>query len=273
MKEQEQLCFGSDTFWQKIESSMPGVYVPEKKEIEPYSKVAACVVVCPLYDKGDLMHSKLLKFPAQLKDSRVSVKVEAYLTVIQALNESLKSVGTKLDLNVVFANKGVLLSGEAGSGEQEALDYHFGLYKKKFSDFSDDQGFEISFSDYNNWGVNFPVFINTSQKAPDSGPFPEGIVKPESKMIWQLNKYFPQRSPILDIKKNRHTVGRIMQMNGLTYGGAFWLIAGYLAFDANIAKIVGDNGIYIVAERLEPLFGIAKFTKSLDELARIQIKA
>ena len=59
----------------------------------------------------------------------------------------------------------------------------------------------------------------------------------------------------------------------MTANNVFWLIAGYLAFDNKIAEIVGDNGIYITSERLEPLFGIAKFTESLSNLTRIQTKA
>ena len=46
-----------------------------------------------------------------------------------------------------------------------------------------------------------------------------------------------------------------------------------MSFDHKIADIVGHNGIYVVAERLEPLFGIARFTESLRQMTRIQIKA
>ncbi|EKE05002.1 MAG: hypothetical protein ACD_19C00426G0024 [uncultured bacterium] len=62
-------------------------------------------------------------------------------------------------------------------------------------------------------------------------------------------------------------------MKGINYGSAFWLIAGYLAFDGIIANIINPNGLYIAAERFPGLFGIAKLTESLNKLTRVQLNA
>ena len=92
-------------------------------------------------------------------------------------------------------------------------------------------------------------------------------------MINILNSYLKLPHTIVDNKKNRKIIERILNMEGLGFNGAFWLIAGYLAFDYKISPLVGENGILLAAERFEPLFGIAKMTPSLSELTRINIKA
>ncbi len=263
----------SEKIWSGVEKSWPETVVVNKKEILPGSVIDACFVLCPLYAPGSLEESKLISPPAKIDDSRVSNKIKAYLDVSTALNRLVKGSLSSLSLNVVFANKGVLFGGEPTKNDHDLLFYHENLYKDLFIMFGSEKGIAVSFSNYDDWNVNFPRFVNPKSDILELGLVPDDLKKEESKMIWQLNKYLNLPEPVEDSKKNRHVIERVLGMQGLGHRGALWLIAGYLAFDPNISKITKENGIYLVSERLEPLFGIAKLTKSLKDLTRIQIKA
>jgi hypothetical protein len=88
-----------------------------------------------------------------------------------------------------------------------------------------------------------------------------------------FNKYLDLPVTVIDNKKSRKVIDRVMTMNGINFSSAFWLIGGYLAFDHKMQNLIGRNGIYLASERFDPLFYISKLTPSLDELTRIQIRA
>ena len=271
MTEFEKQKIHSEVFWSQVEKSWPDTYVADKREIVLGEKIEVCVVLCPLYSPGKLDESTLMLPPASIKDSRVANKVNAYMTTIYAMNGYLSGLGGQMHLNMVFANKGVLFAGKHGPVQEKALLHHKAVYTEAWNRFGRLNKIGIEFSDYDDWGVKFPVFVDPKATVPTDLQEVLGIkYLPESKMIAQLNTYFGKN--IIDNKKNRHTVERTLSM-GVDYNAAFWLIAGYLAFDDNIANIVGPTGIYIAAERFEPLFGIAKFTESLKGLTRVQLKA
>jgi len=242
-----------------------------KHGIDPRD-INICVVYCPLYAQGSLRESKLLNTPAGISDSRVVNKNFAYSKVIASLSEYSKKISGGLKLFAVFANKGVLLAGEPSEKDLIALDYHDTLYKTATLSMCKQLGIEYSFSNYENLDVDFPVFVDPSAPLPKEIEVP-GNAKAESIMINILNSYLKLPHTIVDNKKNRKIIERILNMEGLGFNGAFWLIAGYLAFDYKISPLVGENGILLAAERFEPLFGIAKMTPSLSELTRINIKA
>ena len=130
-------------------------------------------------------------------------------------------------------------------------------------------------SKYSDHNVDFPEFVDLNDPLPNlvkNNQIVNKYPNLESKMIADLNLYMGLN--ISYSKRNRHLIDRIINMDQVgSYSAAFWLIAGYLAFDPKIADIAGENGIYMVAERLEPLFGIARFTESLKNMTRVQIKA
>lgn len=271
MIEFEKQKIHSEIFWSQVEKAWPDTYVANKREIPFGEKIEACVVLCPLYSPGKLEESTLMLPPANIENSRVANKVNAYMTAIHAMNGYLAGLGGQMHLNVVFANKGVLSAGEYNSSQEKVLSHHKNVYIEAWSMFGRSNKISIEFSDYDDWGVKFPTFVDPKAQIPTDLQDVLGLTNSsESKMIAQLNKYFGKN--ITDNKKNRHTVERILTI-GVDYNVAFWLIAGYLAFDDNITNIIGPRGIYIAAERFEPLFGIAKFTETLKELTRVQLKA
>lgn len=263
----------SDKIWSDVERSWPETVVVNKKEILPGSVVEACMVLCPLYSQGSLKESKLIMPPLQIVDSRVAGKIKAYLETTSVLNKTVQGESSHLKLNVVFSNMGVILGSDPSQADIDLLSYHENLYKELFNKFSSKTGIPTILTNYDDWGVVFPRFVNLKSKVPDVGEVPEDLKKEESKMIWQLNSYINPAVPIEDTKKNRHVIERVLGTQGMDYDAVFWLIAGYLAFDPNISRITKENGIYLVSERLEPLFGIARLTKALKDLTRIQIKA
>lgn len=271
MKETENKYFSSHGLWEVVKTALPEVLVLHEKDLaEP--KLNVCIVYCPLYAHGELSDSKIIFPPSGIADSRVVGKFEAYLPVISSMQKYLNNFGGEINLTTVFANKGVILSEKPQQKHEEALDYHKELYKEAMSKLSDVLNIPVTFYDYDNLGVNFPRFYNPQETQLPENVNIEHIFKPESGMVLALNQYLKNNSPIEDNKTNRKVVKSILQLKNTTFEAAFWLIAGYLAFDCKIAKLVGENGVYLVSERADSLFWISKLTPSLDKLTRVQIK-
>ena len=64
-----------------------------------------------------------------------------------------------------------------------------------------------------------------------------------------------------------------MDIDGVGFTGAFWIIAGYLPFDNMIVDLIPDNGVYLAAEKAQSLFGVANLTEDLKLIPRIEIEA
>ena len=264
----------SKVYWASVEKSWPEISVVNKKDVFGES-ANVCVVLSPLYAQGDLRSAGLIKPPFGISESRVAGKILAYKKVLESMSESIRQTGYEMNLLAVLADKGVLFHGKPGKEEDGALEYHCQLYNDELSALAKTKGFNFTLQSYSGLGVKFPTFVDLS------APIPSELVgladglnsksAPEYEMITLLNEYF--NLSIAPSKKNRHVVERVLSMNGMDFNGAFWLIAGYLAFDAKIPEIAGANGIYLVAERLEPMFGISRFTEKLKNMTRIQLKA
>jgi hypothetical protein len=271
MVETENIYFNSHELWAKIRSISPEALIPHEKELAS-PKINVCMVFCPLYAHGELSDSKIIFPPDEILDSRVAGKFEAYMPVINSMQKYLKDFGGGIDLTAVFANKGVILSDEPQDKHKEALDYHAELYKNAMNELSKTLEIPVNFYDYESLGVNFPQFYNPQKAVMPENIYIEPEMRPESQMINALNQYFGDHSPIEDNKTNRKVVKSILQFKGTSFEAAFWLIAGYLAFDPKIPDLIGENGVYLVSERADSLFWISKLTSTLDKLTRVQVK-
>lgn len=271
MKETENTYFNSHCLWETVIVASPEALVLHEKDLTT-PKVNVCVVYCPLYAYGELSDSKIIFPPSGISDSRVVGKFKAYLPVISSMQKCLKDFGRGINLTAVFANKGVILAEEPQQKHKEAIAYHKQLYNEATFKLSDALDIPVTFYDYDDLGVNFPRFYNPQETQLPENVNIEQILKPESQMISVLNQYFGFTIPIEDNKTNRKVVKSILQLKDTTFEAAFWLIAGYLAFDFKIPKLVGENGVYLVSERADSLFWISKLTPSLDKLTRVQIK-
>ena len=263
----EILGYHPDYLWRAVSKVWPeSAVVPGLKMPDVNAK--ACFVLCPLYSPGSLEESHLIVPPATITDSRVSRKVEAYEAVVSALHSKLKSLGGGLDLTVVFANKGVL--GDHDYTEEWKLGYHKELYQSRFEKLSSDIGLQVKFYDYNELGVEFPVFVGNK-------PLPEGMVVPDQEVERTMLGYFDQLLKLsfaLNVNKDsRKVVKNIIGGENMGFEAAFWVIAGYLAFDWRIHELIGDAGIYIMAERFDPLFWIYKLTPGLKRVNKVLLKA
>ena len=271
MIETENICFNSYELWEKVKNISPEALILHEKELLS-PNINVCMVFCPLYAHGELSDSKIIFPPEKILDSRVAGKFEAYIPAICSMQKYLKDYGGGVNLTAVFANKGVILSEQPQEKHKLALDYHKKLYSEVVNKLADTLNMTVNFSDYESLGVDFPQFYNP-QKAfmPENTHF-DPDARLESQMISALNQYFGDHVPIEDNKTNRKVIKSILQFKDTSFEAAFWLIAGYLAFDPKIPDLIGENGVYLVSERADSLFWISKLTPTLDKLTRIQLK-
>ncbi|OGM14789.1 hypothetical protein A3A76_04660 [Candidatus Woesebacteria bacterium RIFCSPLOWO2_01_FULL_39_23] len=263
--------FDSEKLWSTVRSSWPETIVVNQKNISG-KNVNICIVLCPLYTPGSLDAAGLIKPPLKIENSRVANKFQAYIRTLDAFSGYINQYGGQSNIFTIFANKGVLFPGVPTEEESKALDYHSGLYHEALNKFTKERHVNLHWSTYSDYNIDFPEFLNLKKSLPDSLLKVTGIFPNHgTQMISNLNDYLGKNIEIT--KKNKHVIERVLSMNGMSYNSAFWLIAGYLAFDSNIVNIIGNNGVYVVAERFESLFGIARLTESLKNLTRIQIKA
>lgn len=238
--------------------------------------VRAVVTLCPLYKPGILDESSLLIKEVSIAESRVSNKWLALQKVLGGMNQYLQRVGGALELTAVFANKGILFNGYPGEADYATISKHSTVYEEAVSTFCKKQGIAYIYNSYDNLSVPFPSFVNPTDDPPLLNKDGSVWMREESKMITQLNELGQKIAlpfQIIDNKKNRTIVEKIRRIQGISCTGAFWLIAGYLAFDYRLPELTGENGVYIATERYEPLFGITNMTPGLKELPKVKIKA
>jgi len=240
-------------------------------EINPLS---GAVVFCPLYGQGPLENSRLINSPLKFSDSRVYQKNLAYSRVISGVSQYIASLGGEVVLKAVFADRGVLLGKNPDNEDLDALNYHKRLYGDFIVDLCVKNGIRShNLQSYEDLSVEFPKFVDPRLQIPQDDEAGLMVEKTSSKIIGMLNKHLGLPFEILDNKRSRKVIERVMGMNGIDFNAAFWLIGGYLAFDYKIASMIGKNGLYLASERFDPLFYISKLTPSLDGLTRVQIKA
>lgn len=232
------------------------------------STLKVLLTFCPLYQQGSLEQSRIMLPPASISQSRVGRKWDALQVVIGAMHSYLSSVGGKMEVSAVFANKGVLLGHAPTKKDEEALIHHSVLYKEAVDSYFNQKGIDYSYLTYEDLDANFPTFVNPSAAIPSSGP----------NLIAQINEYLQDQgistTQVTSNKSGRRLIEKLHNLGGrMSAEAVFWLIMGYLAFDHMIPQIVGKNGLYLATERFEPLFGISNFTPALKEMPRINIKA
>lgn len=152
----------------------------------------------------------------------------------------------------------------------QALVDHNELYQQAISQQLGSMGINHNYHNYDDFGVQFPEFVNPRSPVPGADKHNLQLIKMINGYLSQLNSGHPG---VINNKDNRHCIKGIGEMNGMNPQAIFWLLAGYLAFDSKIASHVGEKGIYMVAECFEPLFRITKLTPSLKTLPKIKIKA
>ncbi|MFH1792575.1 MAG: hypothetical protein ABH819_02910 [Patescibacteria group bacterium] len=224
-----------------------------------------CIVYCPLYAKSELDNSKLIEPFQPLEESRVYNKLLVYKSVIEAVESSIKKEGGSMNLLAIFANKGVLLGENQNVKKADNILLAHGELLKRYTKIIN---VNSVFIDYEQLQVKFPKFVNFKDSLPVTIKSEEDV-KLTSKLIQMFNSEICINEKIIDNKKNRKLLNNFIKMYGLE--GTYWLIGGYLAFDYMIHDLVGDDGIYIAAERMGILFGISRLTPSLEKVTRIQL--
>ena len=205
-----------------------------------------------------------------IQQSRVANKWQQTISVLGTVKNCLDDLGIGLQAEVIFANKGVLLNRDFNMTDMQILEQHNQLYENAVSQQLESMGIDHNYYDYDDFDVHFPSFVNLKNPVFDA-------IGGNLSLIEMLNNYFQQfegeRPPIINNRDNRHCINGLSEMQGMNKQAIFWLLAGYLAFDHKIAPHIGEKGIYMVAERFEPLFRITKLTPSLKALPKIKINA
>ena len=228
--------------------------------------------LCPLYQPGKLQNSQLLSIipgsdPIEIiKNSRVGKKWEQTMSVLKTTADFIESQEKNFQVEVVFANKGVLLNHEPNEEDCKALADHDSIYRQAIGEELGKMGIEHHYWNYQDFEVQYPDFVNPKQSLPQGGL-----------SICTINQYLNDLNighpGIVDNRHNRKRLKRLTEMEGISSNAIFVLVTGYLAFDHKIVPHIGEKGIYMVAERFDPLFAISKFTPDLAKLAKIKIKA
>lgn len=256
--------FNTKALWQALESSWPSniKIVNGVTNLEP--DITALIVLCPLYAPGDLAKSQLIYPPYGIYDSRVHTKFNAYFDVLGNMAKYLNSVGGSLTLKAVFANKGVLIKNPIPE-DYQALVWHSELLSTATANFCQKMGISHEYYTQSDFGIDFPTFVGMEESVGGIGQ--GGPIE----LIDILNKLVCVS--VVNNRDNRHRVKRVMEIDGVGFTGAFWIIAGYLAFDTMISELISPNGIYLSAEKAHSLFGVAHLTESLKTIPRIEIEA
>lgn len=264
------LKFETAEMWRRVERSWEGtVVVNHDKTLSP-NDLNIIVVLCPLYKPGTLRSAGLIEYPAVIDDSRVAGKVKGYLAVVEAIAKYVNEYGGKANLKAVLANKGVLLGGRpVTEADQVALSYHAQLYRETLGNFCDKHNMNFVWSDYEEMGVSGDTFTDPEAALPTNS-FTNYDPNPVE-LIQLLNSTMNLPSEVPSNKVTRKRAKEVMKVMGAA--AAYWLISGYLTFDHRIPSLVGDNGVYLSAERMASLWGTADMTESLKLIPRVQIPA
>lgn len=263
------------TVWDSILVASPEAKFRNIKEFPGNIKIF--FALCPLYEKGPLEDSGLIKPPGTIGDSRVSGKWNEICRVLEAINLFQTKKGQRIELTAVFANRGVLLNHEPSQEDEGLLDFHQALYSEELASLCNESGLSYQLLNYDDFGVNLPKFIKPNSQIPSAGIDPSGEVDLASSgvFIGLLNSYLEEKGIPNRItnpnKKTRKIIKDLSSVWGVEM--SFWLIAGYMAFDHNIPRLIDENGIYLSTERFDPLFRIANLTDGLSGLPRVEIKA
>lgn len=268
--------------WNAVQTSGVEVNIVHGEKLGQANVVHALFTFCPLYDKSSLAESGLISSPAQISDSRVANKWEADKKVVGSLSTALKQQGRNLAVTIILADKGVMLNHDSTKADQDALDYHAQVYQKALGEFCEENGIAVRFMRYQDEAldVHFPTFVNPNAEIPYIQR-PEGFDRrgvadaTEPQTMADLLKEYMQSLgvdalPVIN-KKVRETLKELIKAFGANT--TFWMVAGYLAFDYKIPTLLGEGGVYLSTERFSPIFRVARLTPSLNEMARIEIKA
>lgn len=256
-----------------------GVVIKNFEALDTTQPVNLIFTFCPLYNPGTLNESKLQTEDISIFTSRVANKWAGLCSVITQLQESLKQSGSGLGtIQIYFADKGILqgFSSEQDEIQVRNLDQHIAAYNIAVKQLQQKLGVTINLSSFSALGIKFPQFVNPT------APLPEELQAvitedsaPQNCLVDALVEYFkvhPENHTIdiVNNKKSRIVAKDLIASFG--FNSAFWITAGYLAFDGLIPSLAGNNCAYIITERFEALMRVVKFTESVHKMPRIEIK-
>lgn len=240
-------------------------------QLDVYSsgRLRLLVPLCPLYAQSDLSESELVSGDyVSIEDSRVASKWTAIQSLVENLSVKLGEMGIDLEVNFVFANRGVLIGHDVDFNDSLALQQHQQEYFARSCALAENLGFDFTFTNYDYYGVQVKRFVKVAKDETAEIP-----TDPDE-MLVMINSFLEETgipSLVVINKKSRRIVGNLIKVLGPE--NAFQVIVGYLSFDWMIPEIIGDNGVYVSIERLGYLFRIAALTKDLEDKPRIEITA
>lgn len=264
---------GNEGLWDAVKGSHSPMRVLNQEQAGN-ENLSALVTFCPLYQPGDLATSQLMAAPAKIGESRVAGKWQALQSVLGAMASYQHKTGKELSVTAVFANRGVLLGTEPTAADVERLAHHGEVYQKAISAFCADSGVACDFTDYEELDVPISQFVNPGEAIPDSDSATSFQIGSPGYVLDALNSYAKKLNLPTQLTQNRDTRRKIGDLTK-SFGPetAFWLTAGYLAFDYKIPELVGEGGVYLGTERFAPIFRIATLTPGLRSMARVEISA
>lgn len=258
-------------FWQMLKYKCSGLNVINEPQIfNPNMK--ALVVFCPLYAHGSLETSELLGEGASIESSRVGGKWQVIKHLLNTMASGLHDLGGNMELIAILANKGVLLKHQPTQKDEKALDYHNLAYQKAVEDLTKQIGITCQYTNYDELGVNYPRFINPQASIPGiADDILDTDIIDVHQLVQALNiiLFNSIKQPIADNKDTRRALSYLVNSFGLK--SAFWLASSYPPFDQMIPQIIGQNGVYLSAERFGGLFKITNLTPGVKKMTRLEL--
>lgn len=227
-------------------------------------------VLCPLYAPGTLEESELLKPPLSLGDSRVGSKFKIYVETAKIIKDFTITAGMNLSFKFLFANTGVLLSRKPTEEDDARLDAHMEFYKSEAERNLADAGIKFtmdSFSDLRGLPIaKIPKYIITS-RSKNEMPRPKHLIKEISREMESLgiNPSFASKASTNSI------VGEMLSMKGASVETVKGLVETYIASELSFIPILNGNGIFINAERFQPLLRMPDMLSELKQLKRVDV--
>ncbi len=244
------------------------------------SPLSAFVVLCPLYETGSLEGSRLIYDLSSIERSRVKNKLPAYKAVLGSLADYFNSIGIDLKVKFAFADKGILLSHDPGEKEHAALYAHSSFYRTEVERFANSKKVGYEYLTFSDLDLKFPRFSDTRLGIPEDIAIKLEINRASSldehTAIACINEYLKSIQAHTVIESGKLEIGTVRQLTSIKdfpHEMLFGFIANYIALQEKIPDHVGEDGIFIQAERFNPLLKVPNLVEGLKALTRIDILA
>ena len=238
------------------------------------------IILCPLYSQGSLQDSTLLPDPKDLAESRVGPKFNVYTEAAKATKEHLNAIGRTMELEILFADRGVLISHDPTTQDLEALESHRALYVGELLKGLGGTNMTFRMRSFSELGghaiTKIPQFINTHGTP---GYIPDDLKLPEKmkKKVQFIKQHLEAQGISVQLAGTstfNNILNPIMAGKESSPATLIGLVEQYIASEMSFLDpdILGMDGMFVNAERFSPLLDMPELLPQLMGLRRVDVK-